>query len=453
MLHLLERLLYTLAFVSVLAINAGCGLSVSLWGSSSKHSASSGNTGGTGGSVALQEFYQSFGTPSGLVLMAGATSDSDNNIYAAGAATGGVLGDSAIGSVDAVIAKYAPDGTYLWHKAIGSSGSSTLVNRLYYKNGSLYASGYTIGGVFEGQTAVGNSDMFVAKLNIDTGAVIWLKMFGQPSTQMATAELVVDSSENVYVTGYGNMSFDSYTVLGNMPSFVMKLDSSGNRLWTSYLDENGMFFQASGIGLDNNGNVYIGGSAIGASFDGQAAVGNLDGFIAKFDSNGNKLWAKRTGSASNRLAIYDIEVDASGNSYIGGTTIADINGQTMIGNSDQFVEKYNSSGVRQWTKIYGVANASTQVSAIHLDSSGRVLIGGGTDANTTDTTGWSVKRLNSSNGALVDEFSSSAATALIMDFQVTSDGWLKAVGVTKSSLEGQPLTGVLDAFVLVKKIN
>lgn len=249
------------------------------------------------------------------------------------------------------------------------------------------------------------------------------------------------------------MSFDSYTVLGNMPSFVMKLDSSGNRLWTSYLDENGMFFQASGIGLDNNGNVYIGGSAIGASFDGQAAVGNLDGFIAKFDSNGNKLWAKRTGSASNRLAIYDIEVDASGNSYIGGTTIADINGQTMIGNSDQFVEKYNSSGVRQWTKIYGVANASTQVSAIHLDSSGRVLIGGGTDANTTDTTGWSVKRLNSSNGALVDEFSSSAATALIMDFQVTSDGWLKAVGVTKSSLEGQPLTGVLDAFVLVKKIN
>lgn len=442
-----------LLFVSTLTLTAGCGLSVSLWDSSTSRPSSGSSGNSNGGSPAIQEFYKQMGAASGMIIMTGATLDSDNNIYSSGIATAPIGSDPLLGVMDAIIFKYAGDGTLLWRTHVGGPGAIAMITRVFYKNGSVYVTGYAQSGTVFGHAVVGNADLFISKFNASSGAMEWCQWFAGAGTQMVSVEITVDSGENLYVAGYGNSSLDGYTVVGTIGAFVIKMNSAGTKLWSRYLDESSMFLQTAGIGLDGSGNIYVAGMAMGPSLDGHAAIGVVDAFIAKFDASGNKLWTNRTGSASNILGIFDLEVDSAGNSYLVGSTVKDINGQILSGNKDQLIEKYNSAGVRQWTKLFGAPGTDLQINAVHIDSAGRVLVGGGSDLNTTDTSGWNVKRLNASTGAIIDQFSSAAARALIFDFQVTSDGWLKAVGTTKSSLEGQPMTGIADAFVLVKQLN
>ena len=50
-----------------------------------------------------------------------------------------------------------------------------------------------------------------------------------------------------------------------------------------------------------------------------------------------------------------ITSDSSGNIYVTGSTSGGLDGNTSAGNTDLFVVKYNSSGVKQWTQQLGTS--------------------------------------------------------------------------------------------------
>lgn len=93
--------------------------------------------------------------------------------------------------------------------------------------------------------------------------------------------------------------------------------------------------------------------------DMSAPYGNRDGWVAKYDVNGNAIWAFKIGSAGSTVEVNAIEIDASGDIYITGyfdgtnvnfagvTTSLNIT-KTTIGGKDVFVAKYNPSGNLQW---------------------------------------------------------------------------------------------------------
>ena len=72
-------------------------------------------------------------------------------------------------------------------------------------------------------------------------------------------------------------------------------------------------------------------------------------------SSGFTTWSgtQQLGTSSGDTKTDGVTVDSSGNIYVTGYTSGGLDNNTNSGNTDIFLVKYNSSGVKQWTKQYG----------------------------------------------------------------------------------------------------
>jgi hypothetical protein len=253
---------------------------------------------------------------------------------------------------------------------------------LEYETGSI-ETGLAVSSAILDYEGVLDDAVYTAALHFTSGNVTAEKVF-------------TDSSGNVYTTGtfQGTVDFDpgngiaTLTNTGTRDSFISKLDSSGNYVWSKQLGGTGDD-QATSISVDSSGNVYTTGTFQGtADFDPGTGTANLtsaglsDIFISKLDSSGNYVWAKQLGGTSTDVAN-GISVDSSGNVYTTGffSGTADFdpgNGTanlTSAGLSDSFISKLDSSGNYVWAKQLG--GTSTDVAnGISVDSSGNVYTTG-----------------------------------------------------------------------------
>ena len=129
-----------------------------------------------------------------------------------------------------------------------------------------------------------------------------VSVFGGASSEYGYS-IAVDSSGNVYTTGYfqGTVDFDPGTGTSNLTSagsadvFVSKLDSSGNFVWAKRFGGVSNDYGYS-IAVDSSGNVYTTGYFEGtADFDPGAGTSNLtpaggaDVFVLKLTSSGEAM--------------------------------------------------------------------------------------------------------------------------------------------------------------------
>ncbi len=201
---------------------------------------------------------------------------------------------------------------------------------------------------------------------VNSQTVIWAKKGISPGFDYGNA-IVADDSGNVYVTGqieftavFGNISLTSY---GQHDIVVAKYDATGVLKWIR--KAGGLEGDIGlGIGIDSRHNVYVTGEIEGvARFSSSITLtssGNNDGFIAKYDVNGNVLWAKRFGNSSSSDKGRAIAVSPSGNCYITGNFSSTVSfGSTTLtsnGGNDIFVVKYDSNGNVGWAKRAGGSN-------------------------------------------------------------------------------------------------
>ena len=89
---------------------------------------------------------------------------------------------------------------------------------------NIYVSGYTYGGL-DGNTNSGSNDIFLVKYN-SSGTKQWTQQLGSTSSDVGF-RVSVDSSDNIYVTGYTEGGLDGNTNAGGMDIFVVKYNSSG----------------------------------------------------------------------------------------------------------------------------------------------------------------------------------------------------------------------------------
>jgi len=323
--------------------------------------------------------------------------DSSGNVYTTGYFEGtadfdpgaGTSNFTSAGYRDVFVSKLNSSGELIWAKSFGGSqpdeGNSIAVDG----SGNIYTTGY-----FEGTadfnpgagvtnlTAVGEDDAFVSKLD-SSGALLWAKRFGADQSDMGNS-IAVDSSGNVYTTGYFSLIVDfdpgdgttNLTSAGSYDVFVSKLDSTGALLWAKSFGGSSSDVGNS-IAVDSSGNVYTTGYFEGtADFDPGAGTANLalagyqDVFVSKLDSSGNYVWAKSFGVASYYKASTSIAVDSSGNIYTTGTNTA-----LASFAPDIFVSKLNSSGSLLWEKSFGGSSYDTGFS-VAVDSSGNVYTTG-----------------------------------------------------------------------------
>lgn len=146
----------------------------------------------------------------------------------------------------------------------------------------------------------------------------WVQSFGNTSVTDASV-LTLDDSGNSYIAGTygtGGITFGSITLSGSGSSengFIVKFDPQGNALWAKRVRRVGGFQDSTNpdrIAIDNSGNVYVCGYYLnGAMIDTAVLPGDNGFFIAKFDASGNVQWTKTTQSIDSVNSYNSIHVN------------------------------------------------------------------------------------------------------------------------------------------------
>ena len=310
---------------------------------------------------------------------ASVATDASGNVYVAGETTGGLDGNTLTGTQDFFVTKYDSSGVKQYTRQLGvATKSTTGASVATDASGNVYVAGQTTGGL-DGNTAIGGNNYFVTKYD-SSGVKQFTKLEGVALTANPAFSVTTDVSGNVYVVGEARAGLDGNTLTGFTDFFVTKYNSSGVKQYTKQLGVAGKFTVANAVKTDISGNVYVAGNTTGG-LDGNTLTGTRDFFVTKYDSNGVKLYTKQLGVAGNDTFGFGVATDTSGNVYVTGTTSGELDGNTLTGISVFFVTKYNSSGVKQYTKVLGVATKSTQGNGVATDASGNVFVAGITDGN------------------------------------------------------------------------
>jgi gliding motility-associated-like protein len=170
--------------------------------------------------------------------------------------------------------------------------------------------------------------------------------------------------------------------------FFAKYDASGNYVYVKKIT-GGPGLLYSYLTLDLSGNIYLAaGFSETADFDpgpgtlNLTSKGDYDIFIAKYDNNGNIIYAKNMGGVGYDHALA-IAVDATGSIYISGefSAIADFDPDVAITQNltailgDAFLAKYDASGNYVYAKQIGSVG-SDYSEHLTLDPSGNVIVAG-----------------------------------------------------------------------------
>ncbi len=323
------------------------------------------------------------------------TTDAAGNKYVIGDFSSSTItfGETTLanaGNSDMFIVKYASNGNVLWAKGAGGidedgcNGVSIDNSGNVYITGCFHSPTITFGNITLVNTDVSN--MFVVKYDSE-GNVLWAKS-ARCAYGCAGFGITIDVSGNVCIAGcfynsaitFGNITLAN---LGDWDIFVAKYDSEGNILWAKSAG-GAMMDRAPSITTDTSGNIYITGyfNSPTITFGNTTLInaGIYDVHIAKYDSEGNVLWAKSAGG-DNWDEGYSITADVSGNIYITGyfssPTITFGNTVlTRVDGSDIFIVKYDSEGNVLWAKSAGGIEHDWS-NWITTDVSGNVYITGG----------------------------------------------------------------------------
>lgn len=280
------------------------------------------------------------------------------------------------------VAKYSSSGDLMWAQG-GNSGSIGSLNNLGVGLNTVNClildnEDYPyIGGRYSGTNFLeaevspkGKGDIFVASLDPENGTPYWLSMTGTEEDDLALS-LSVDHWGYINVLGSigpGEITLPDTTLTytnetGSGDTFIISYDINGKWYFASIIG-GGEDIVANDIASDSIGNIYVTGEFSNtASFAGSdlTLVGNdqfRDGYIAKYDLNGNALWVRQFGSIAETRGNR-IVVDENSNSYIVGVFsnqavfgVESPNPVTLTSNStsDMFIVKYDSSGNFIWVK-------------------------------------------------------------------------------------------------------
>lgn len=334
-------------------------------------------------------FLNQTGNESTYLVGVNARQDSNSDIY-----LGGYNNDTPSG----ILFKYDKDGVLLYQKTY-TTGTPI------YGFGTVLDSANNVYWLSRAQNIQGQgwTGTHVAKLN-SSAVSQWQRAYYQGNSNSPQPQnIAIDSSDNLYISGYVSPS--------TLSGFLIKRNSSGTLLWQNLVTNTNGCILYSGA-LDSSSNVYtsgefgansglmkfnssgtlqwqrqLSGSSIfaykTACTDSSVYVGGWAnnginiGMVAKFDSsNGSTIWARTLQGAQNIYA-YQVVLDSSENVYLAASIDPGIT----------IIAKYNSSGTIQWQRSLSSASGITIVNANGISVSGnKIYVTGRTTASGTNRT-------------------------------------------------------------------
>ena len=334
---------------------------------------------------------------SGNVVVGGETSSSD--IPVPGGYDQHHHGDTY--GFDIYVAKLSASGSsLLWGTYLGGSDFEVCGGLAVDGSGNILLGGTTnstdipVPGGFQ-QSARGDSDLYAAKLSASGASLLWGTYLGGSGHDDFYA-LALDASGNPVLAG-NTLSTDipvpgGYDTTYNSGEYgdmyVAKLSSGGAALlWGTYLGGSGDDYAAA-VALDAAGDVIIGGATsstdipVPGGYQQTYGGGAADIYVAKLAPSGaSLLWATYLGGSEREDAV-GIAVEPSGDVVMAGSTESPdcpVPGgfQTARkGKVDLYIAKLASGGGSLLWGTYLGGSENDYPSAVRLDASNNVVIGG-----------------------------------------------------------------------------
>ena len=385
---------------------------------------------------------QQFGTPFDDIGQ-GIALDASGNIYITGSTGGSLDRNTSEGMLDAFLSKLDPSRQRLGSKQFGTTGDDIAYAIATDVSGNIYITGST-GGSLPGSTSSGNKDIFLAKTD-SSGNTIFVKQFGTNQEDVAYG-IAIDTGGNIYITGStgGDLGTGS---AGGLDIFLMKFDSSGNRVFTQQFGTNQDDI-GYGVVVDNGGNIYITGSTEGVL--GTSSFGRSDVFLSKFDSSLVNQFIVQFGSNGDD-AGYSIALSGTDTIYITGSTAGNLPGNTNSGLADILLAKFNSTGANQFLHQLGTTGIDIG-NSVAVDAAGDVYVTGSTQGELlgNGAFGLSDMFLIKFNSSGVTQFARQMGTsgndiAYGLAIQGTA---IYITGSTEGNLDGNTSLGQADIFLV-----
>jgi hypothetical protein len=348
-----------------------------------------------------------FNDPKEYEIGKGVTSDTSGNVIVVGASRGyaGTTGEASYTQTHpetTVIRKFNSSGTKVWDRTLGSSAQGSFKTAGFAlsdrptipagvvtdPSGNIYIAGYFGTGLATSNQ--GQQDAYLIKYN-PSGNIVWSRVLGASGDDGVTGMAI--NGTNIYLTGYacGNgLNFAGKTIRGACDVFVSKYESNGNRLWARLYGSNGNDIAAKITKVSSGGAVIVG--TYQGALDANGATLNSDGFVTRIDPSGNTIWNRTVATPKNDNAF---AVTASNDAvYVGGDTRGSLDGnvQASVYGSDAFLTKLSlDSAATQWTRYVMTPLArgiywTARVTDFAFDSKGQLFVFGNGYNQYTDGT-------------------------------------------------------------------
>jgi WD40 repeat protein len=216
---------------------------------------------------------------------------------------------------------------------------------------------------------------YFVRFNAD-GAIISSQAIGGPNgaSSVYVKGISLDASDNITIAGsyIGNVDFDpsaaAYLLSGSVTDpygFIAKYEASGNMIWAKKIGAGMNSVSVNDMATDSEGNlILVGYFAYTVDFNLDPLVTNnftaldvYDGFIAKYNADGNYLWAGGLRENESYGGVSHVITDHADNIIIEGVfarkcdfdITAGIKNRKPSG-ADFYIAKYDPAGNYKWVK-------------------------------------------------------------------------------------------------------
>ncbi len=249
-------------------------------------------------------------------------------------------------------------------------------------NGNVVIAGHT-NGLFAAPGGEVTTKVFIAKYS-GSGVRTWVRdviEYGANTGGEDHASVAVDRDRNIYVAGETRSTWPAQTQIGRDDAYVAKYDPDGNLLWARQFGSTD-HDEVGGLAVDANGNAFVVGHSNGQLPEQSEVHRGQDFFIAKFDTNGNRQWIRQSGGPGYADLGQAVAVDGAGNAYMTGRVDGEYPGSPRRNlRYDAYVIKYDPAGNRVWfSRIAGEHHDAGHGIAVSADG-GTIYVGGATNSN------------------------------------------------------------------------
>ena len=288
------------------------------------------------------------------------------------------------GSHDFWMLKITAEGTVMWEKSFGFSGSDkgiSLTNTAdngFLLTGVLDVSASGGQGNSKGTQRHSGGDVWVLKLS-SNGTLEWSTYFGGSFTD--TPFGVVETSNNEYIIAASSDSED-FNISNNKGTYdfwVFRITSEGTLVWEknfggSEIDE------ARAIAAADDGNFIIVGDTRSADVDVSNNNGAADIWVLKISPEGILIWEKTIGATGFDAARSISKMQDNG-FLISGSSRSSTAGFINQGQNDAFLFKINSEGIMEWQETVGGSEIDFLYDAVELNNRTIIAVG---ESNSAD---------------------------------------------------------------------